>query len=164
VSFTCFVFTRCDKVVPGLGTTNLLLLLLLLLPVSEFRSFHIFLTTLYLFFDNFLTTFVQLFNNFWTIFWQLFDKLWSTFWQLVNNCLTTFCYLFATFLTICQFFFYNFFYLFFLSFILHSILKIIKNFQITFLPNVSTMPIYIFSTSLSCRNWSPNYSVLVFTQ
>jgi hypothetical protein len=32
------VFTRCDKVVPGLGATNLLLLLLLLLllPVSEF--------------------------------------------------------------------------------------------------------------------------------
>jgi hypothetical protein len=30
------IFTRCDKVVPGLGTTNLLLLLLLLLPVSEF--------------------------------------------------------------------------------------------------------------------------------
>jgi hypothetical protein len=31
-------FTRCDKVVPGLGTTNLplLLLLLLLLPISEF--------------------------------------------------------------------------------------------------------------------------------
>jgi hypothetical protein len=37
-----YIFTRCDKVVPGLGTTNLLLLLLLLLrlllllPVSEF--------------------------------------------------------------------------------------------------------------------------------
>jgi hypothetical protein len=30
-----FYFTRCDKVVPGLGTTNLLLLLLLL-PVSDF--------------------------------------------------------------------------------------------------------------------------------
>jgi hypothetical protein len=34
------VFARCDKVVPGLGATNLLLLLLLLLflllPVSEF--------------------------------------------------------------------------------------------------------------------------------
>jgi hypothetical protein len=35
------VFTRCDKVVPGLSATNLLLLLLLhllllLLPVSEF--------------------------------------------------------------------------------------------------------------------------------
>jgi hypothetical protein len=42
------VFTRCDKVVPGLGATNLLLLsllllLLLLLPVSEF--FTDFLTT-----------------------------------------------------------------------------------------------------------------------
>jgi hypothetical protein len=35
------VFTRCDKVVPCLGATNLLLLLLLLLllPVSEFWSF-----------------------------------------------------------------------------------------------------------------------------
>jgi hypothetical protein len=33
---TKLIFTRCDKVVPGLGTTNflLLLLLLLLLPVS----------------------------------------------------------------------------------------------------------------------------------
>jgi hypothetical protein len=35
------IYTRCDKVVPGLGTTNLLLLLLLpllllLLTVSEF--------------------------------------------------------------------------------------------------------------------------------
>jgi hypothetical protein len=29
-----FIFTRCDMVVPGLGATNLLLLLLL--PVSEF--------------------------------------------------------------------------------------------------------------------------------
>jgi hypothetical protein len=36
------IFTRCDKVVPGLGATNLLLLLLLLLllPVSEFWSFY----------------------------------------------------------------------------------------------------------------------------
>jgi hypothetical protein len=34
--FVKAVFTRCDKVVPGLGTTNLLLLLLLLLAVSEF--------------------------------------------------------------------------------------------------------------------------------
>jgi hypothetical protein len=35
-----YIFTRCDKVVPGLGATNLLLLLLLLLlPVSEFWSF-----------------------------------------------------------------------------------------------------------------------------
>jgi hypothetical protein len=31
-----WIFTRYDKVVPGLGATNLLLLLLLLLPVSEF--------------------------------------------------------------------------------------------------------------------------------
>jgi hypothetical protein len=45
------IFTRCDKVVPGLGATNLLLLLLLLLfllllllllPVSEFWSFYTF--------------------------------------------------------------------------------------------------------------------------
>jgi hypothetical protein len=38
------LFTRCDKVVPGLGATNLLLLLLLLLllPVSEFWSFYTF--------------------------------------------------------------------------------------------------------------------------
>jgi hypothetical protein len=28
--FNCIIFTRCDKVVPGLGATNLLLLLLLL--------------------------------------------------------------------------------------------------------------------------------------
>jgi hypothetical protein len=40
--FESYIFTRCDKVVPGLGATNLLLLLLLLLhlllllPVSEF--------------------------------------------------------------------------------------------------------------------------------
>jgi hypothetical protein len=33
------IFTRCDKVAPGLGTTNfLLLLLLLLLPISEFPT------------------------------------------------------------------------------------------------------------------------------
>jgi hypothetical protein len=40
------LFSRCNKVVPGLGATNLLLLLLLL-PVSEFL-----LTC-----DNYLTTF-----------------------------------------------------------------------------------------------------------
>jgi hypothetical protein len=36
--FRFFIFSRCDKVVPGLGTTTLLLLLLLLLllPISEF--------------------------------------------------------------------------------------------------------------------------------
>jgi hypothetical protein len=59
------LFTRCDKVVPGLGATNLLLLLLLflllLIPVSEF------LTTFWQLFDNFLSTFcnfLQFFENF----------------------------------------------------------------------------------------------------
>jgi hypothetical protein len=46
------LFTRCDKVVPGIGATNLLLLLLLLLPVSES-----FITRFDEIFDNFLTTF-----------------------------------------------------------------------------------------------------------
>jgi hypothetical protein len=46
------LFTRYDRVAPGLGTTNLLLLLLLLfLTVSEF------LLTFCQFFDNFITTF-----------------------------------------------------------------------------------------------------------
>jgi hypothetical protein len=55
------VFTRCDKVVPGLGArTNLLLLLLLLLPVSEFWSFYTQFSILQVFcqlFDNFFDNF-----------------------------------------------------------------------------------------------------------
>jgi hypothetical protein len=109
------VFTRCDKVVPGLGATNLLLhLLLLLLPVSEFWSFYTFSILPFLdnFFNNFLTTFFgnfwQLFGNFLATFDNCFDNFLATFgnflaifdnflttflttfWQLFDNFLTTF--------------------------------------------------------------------------
>jgi hypothetical protein len=86
--FTIFgLFTRCDKVVPGLGATNLLLLLLLLLPVSEF-----------------LTTFLTPFCQFWTTFLKTCDNFLKTF-------LTTFCQLIANFLQLfdnCWQFFENF--------------------------------------------------------
>jgi hypothetical protein len=78
------LFTRWDKVVPGLGATNLLLLLLLFLPVSEFWSFYTQLSILPFFldnfFDNFLTTF---FGNFWQFFGILlatFDNFLTIFW------------------------------------------------------------------------------------
>jgi hypothetical protein len=63
------LFTRCDKVVPGLGATNLLLLLLLLLlPISEFWSFY----TQFLILPFFCQLFCQLFDNF-------FDNFLTTF-------------------------------------------------------------------------------------
>jgi hypothetical protein len=83
------IFTRCDKVVPGLGATNLLLLL----PVSEFWSFYTQFSIFHFFdnfFDNLLTTFWQLFGNFLTTFWQLFDNFLTTFWKPFDNFLTTF--------------------------------------------------------------------------
>jgi hypothetical protein len=57
------IFTRCDWAAPGLGTTNLLpfLLLLLLRPLTVSEFF-------WTFFFNFLTTFCQLFDNFITTF------------------------------------------------------------------------------------------------
>jgi hypothetical protein len=62
------IITRCDKVVPGLGATHLLLLLLLK-PVSEF-----------------LLTFCQLFSNFLSIFTRC-DVVgtWSREYQLSSS-------------------------------------------------------------------------------
>jgi hypothetical protein len=71
------VFTRCNKVVPGLGATNhilLLLLLLLLLPISELLQF----------FWQLFATFLQLFDNFLYFlifvihFYSQFSKLYQT--------------------------------------------------------------------------------------
>jgi hypothetical protein len=79
------LFTRCDKVLPGLGATNLLLLLL---PVTEFWSFYTQFSILLVFwqpFGNFLSTFCQFFVIFLTTFWQLFDNFlgnfFDNFWQ-----------------------------------------------------------------------------------
>jgi hypothetical protein len=115
------LFTRCDKVVPGLGTTNLLPLLLLLRQL-----FNNFLTTFWQFLDNFVTIFLS-------IFWQLYNNLWTTFWQLLTTFSTILSWDHLPLLTVSEFLF----------------------------PSILA---YTFSLSLhpNCRNWSPNYSVLVF--
>jgi hypothetical protein len=142
------IFTRCDKVVPGLGATNLLLLL----PVSEFWSFYTQFSIL-LFFCQ---LFWQLFDNFLATFWQLFDNFLTTYWQLFENKLTTF--------------FYNFlrFFAFFLTTFWQLFWQLLKPFgqikQFFFLVFFNLICLCIsFSLSLhpNCRNWSPNYSVLV---
>jgi hypothetical protein len=75
VNFFCkraSIITRCNKVVPGLGATNLLLLLLLLpYPFQNFGLFTQNFQKLEFFLIN-LTTFWQFFDNFPIIFFYYF--------------------------------------------------------------------------------------------
>jgi hypothetical protein len=121
------------KVVPGLGAANLLLLLLLL-PVSEF------LLAFWQIFNKFL-------NKFWTNFGQFFHNLLTTIWQIFDNFSIFFCY----------FFLKIFVFSFWLNF--QNYTKLSNNTKFVQFWRMFKLCL-IFS--LPCCNWSPNYSVLVF--